>query len=285
LIETFLKRYATRINTTFNIGKSKRIRVGENAYLFNRNSPGLPGGNQAEGNAISFTYRIQPLIPVYDIAGNFAGTRLGTGEMGNAQNPVAMQKSTSNNRQNNWNMQGNIFGEVDLVKGLMARTSFGGTISNGYFLNFSYNPYWNREGFANPNSLGEQSSYFNQWTWTNTLNYARLFGQHNVKLLAGTEAVNSYGRRVGGNANNFFSSDFDYLVLGNGTSNVTNFSTVDANSRLFSLFARADYQFADKYLLGATVRRDGSSVFGSKSRYGVFPSVSLGWRVSQETFL
>lgn len=285
LIETFLKRYATRINTTFNIGKNKKIRVGENAYLFNRSAPGIPGGNQNEGNAISFTYRIQPLIPVYDIAGNFAGTRLGTGEMGNAQNPVAMQKSTVNNRNNNWTMQGNIFGEADLIKGLTARTSFGGTISNGYFQTFNFNPYWNREGFANPNNLGEEASYFNQWTWTNTLNYSNIFGLHNVKLLAGTEAVNSYGRRVGGNANNFFSTDFDYLVLGNGTSNVTNFSTVNANNRLFSLFARADYQFADKYLLGATIRRDGSSVFGSKSRFGVFPSVSLGWRVSQESFL
>ncbi|MEO8794626.1 MAG: TonB-dependent receptor [Daejeonella sp.] len=285
LIETYNKRYATRINTTFNVGKNKNIRVGENAYLFNRNSPGLPGGNQNEGNAISFSYRIQPLIPVRDIMGNYAGTRLGTGEMGNAQNPVAIQENTRNNRQNNWNMQGNVFGEVDFLKNFTARTSFGGTISNSYFLNFSFNPYFNREGFANPNGLGEQSQYYNQWTWTNTLNYARILGKHNVKILAGTEAQNTFQRGVGGNSNNLFSNEFDYLLLGNGTSNVTNYSFVGANYRIASLFADARYQFNDRYLLGLTVRRDGASVFGADSRYGVFPSASVGWRISEESFM
>ena len=285
LIETYLKRYATRINTTFNIGRNKKIRIGENAYLYNRNTPDLPGDNQAEGNAISFSYRIQPLIPVHDIMGNYAGTRLGTGEMGNAQNPVAIQENTKNNRHNDWTMQGNVFGEVDFLKGFTARTSFGGTLTNGYFLNFGFNPYYDREGFANPNTLGEASTYYNQWTWTNTLNYAGVFGKHNVKVLGGTEAVNSYERGVGGSANNFFSSDFDYLVLGNGTSNVTNFSFVGANNRLFSIFGRADYQYNDRYLLGVTVRRDGSSVFGIDKRYGVFPAVSAGWRLSEENFM
>ncbi len=285
LIETYLKRYATRVNTSFKIGKNKNIRIGENAYLFNRSAPGIPGGNQNEGNAISFTYRMQSLIPVRDIAGNYAGTRLGTGEMGNAQNPVALQENTRNNRQNDWTMQGNVFGEVDFLKGFTARTSFGGTIRNGYSLGFNFNPYYNREGFANPNGLGESARYFNQWTWTNTLNYATIIGKHNIKVLAGSEAVNSYGRGVNGNSNNLFSSDFDYLLLGNGTSNVTNSSFVGPDNRLFSLFARADYQFNDKYLLSATVRRDGSSVFGTESRFGVFPSVSLGWRISEESFL
>ncbi len=285
LIETFLKRYALRANTIFNVGKNKNIRVGENAYLFYRNSPGIPGGNQNEGNAISFTYRMQRLIPVNDIAGNFAGTRLGTGEMGNAQNPVALQRLTKNNKQNSWNMFGNMFAEVDFLKGFTARTSFGGTVSNNYFLNFNFNPYYNREGFTNPNSLTEQANYFSQWTWTNTLTYAKILGKHNVKVLAGSEAVNSYGRAVGGSSNNFFSTDFDYLTLGNGTTDVVNFSGVGANSRLFSLFARADYQFNNKYLLNATIRRDGSSVFGIDSRFGFFPAFSAGWRVSEESFL
>ena len=285
LIETFLKRYATRVNTTFNIGKNKNVRIGENAYLFYRSAPGIPGGNQNEGNAISHTYRMQRLIPVRDIRGNYAGTRLGTGEMGNAQNPVALQENTRNNRQNDWTMQGNVFGEADFLKGFTARTSFGGTIRNGYNLGFGFNPYFNREGFTNPNSLNESANYFNQWTWTNTLTYAKIIGKHNVKVLGGAEAVNSYGRGVNGNVNNLFSSDFDYLLLGNGTSNVTNGSFVGPDNRLFSLFADLRYQFNDKYLLGATIRRDGSSVFGSNRRFGVFPSFSAGWRISEEGFL
>lgn len=285
LIETYLKRYATRVNTTFNIGKNKNVRIGENAYLFYRSAPGIPGGNQNEGNAISFTYRMQSLIPVRDIKGNYAGTRLGTGEMGNAQNPVALQENTRNNRQNDWTMLGNVFGEVDFLKGFTARTSFGGTIRNGYNLGFGFNPYYNREGFANPNSLNESASYFNQWTWTNTLTYTKIIGKHNFKVLGAAEAVNSYGRGVNGNVNNLFSSDFDYLLLGNGTSNVTNGSFVGPDNRLFSLFADLRYQFNDKYLFGATVRRDGSSVFGSNRRFGIFPSFSAGWRISEENFL
>ncbi|HEY0896870.1 MAG TPA: TonB-dependent receptor [Sphingobacteriaceae bacterium] len=283
LIETYLKRYAVRVNTSFNIGK--RIRIGESAYLFNRTNPGFPGGNQDEGNPISYTYRTLNMIPVYDIGGNFAGTRLGTAEIGQGVNPVAQMKLTNNNRQNNWNMTGNVFGEVDIITGLTARTTFGGTINNNYFSNFGYTPYYNREGFDSPNTYYEASLYNSNWTWTNTLSYSELVGQHNLKLLAGTEAVNGYGREVGGRANGLFSNDFNYLILGNGTRDVTNYSQVNQNARLFSVFGRLDYTFADKYIVGATIRRDGASVFGENSRYGTFPSVSLGWRMSEESFL
>ncbi|WP_423149200.1 SusC/RagA family TonB-linked outer membrane protein [Rubrolithibacter danxiaensis] len=283
LMNTYNKRYGTRINTTFNIGKS--IRVGENAYLYYKNSPGIPGGNQNEGNAISFAYRMQSFIPVYDIQGNYAGTRLGTGEMGNGQNPVAMQDAQRNNKQNFWQMQGNIFAEVDLIKGLTARTSFGGSIGNNYYYNFGFPNYWNREGFSNPNSFSENASYYNDWTWTNTLNYSKVIGTHNIKILAGTEAVNSYGRDLGGSINSLFSTDPNFINLDNGSANETNYSHVNNNDRLFSLFGRVDYSFQDKYLIGATIRRDGSSRFGSEKRYGVFPAVSLGWRISQEAFM
>lgn len=283
LIETYIKRYGARINTSFNIGK--RIRVGEYAYMFNRSNPALPGGNQNEGNAISYTYRTSNLIPVYDIQGNYAGTRLGTAEIGQGVNPVAQQRNTSFNRQNNWDTQGNVFGEVDIITGLTARTTFGGTINNNYFSNFGVTPYYNREGFDSPNSYQENALYNSNWTWTNTLTYNKTIGNHSVKLLAGTEALNAFGRQVGGNSNGLFSSSFDYLTLGNGTRDITNYSQVNQASTVFSVFGRVDYAFNDRYLLGATIRRDGASVFGTNSRYGVFPAVSLGWRVSQESFL
>ena len=284
LIESYLKRYAVRVNTSFDLGK--RVRVGQNAYLFNRSAPGIAGGNQTEGNAISYTYRTYNFIPVYDIQGNYAGTRLGTAEIGQATNPVAQMRNTRSNRQNNWDIQGNMFAELDIIDGLTARTNFGGTLNNNYFTNFAVTPYYNREGFDSPNSYQENALYNSNWTWTNTLSYNKNFGtNHALKLLAGTEAVSGYGRQVGGNANGLFSTNFNYLTLANGTRDLTNYSQVNQNSKLFSLFARADYAFADKYLLGLTVRRDGSSVFGENNRYGVFPAVSLGWRVSEESFL
>ncbi|HEU4634082.1 MAG TPA: carboxypeptidase-like regulatory domain-containing protein, partial [Flavisolibacter sp.] len=81
LLNTYLKRYSARINTTFNV--ADRVRIGENAYVFYRQSPGFT--NQNEGNAISMAYRQSPIIPVFDIMGNYAGT-LSQG-LGNAQNP------------------------------------------------------------------------------------------------------------------------------------------------------------------------------------------------------
>ena len=279
LIETYLKRYSIRSNAEMKI--KNNIRIGENLYAFYKQNPAF--NNQNQDNAIFFAYTIPNLIPVYDIAGNYGGTWAGP-ELGNRWNPVAMLKNTSNNRANAWDITGNVYAEVDIIKGLTARTSFGGTIDNQYYYNFSPNRYQDKEQHNGINSYNENSLFNSSWTWTNTLSFNKTFGQHNVKILAGSEAINNYGRAVGGASSGFFSTDPNYLVLNNGTSNVTNYSNAYSNS-LFSLFTRADYAFANKYLFGATIRRDGSSRFGEAKKYGVFPSFSAGWRLSKETFM
>jgi TonB-dependent starch-binding outer membrane protein SusC len=279
LIETFLKRYSARINTQYNL--KKNIRIGQNAYLFYKQNPGFT--NQSEGNAISVAYRIQPIIPVRDIMGNYGGTWLGP-DLGTTSNPVAIQERTRNDKDNFWNMTGNVFAEIDFLKHFTARTSFGGVLDNRYYYNFEYNRYNDKEAHAGENSFSENALYSSSSTWTNTLNYNNTIDKHSFHVLLGSELINNAGRSLGGGANNFFSTDPDYLVLSNGTSNVTNRSSAFQNS-LFSLFARIDYSFEDKYLLAATIRRDGSSVFGPEKRYGVFPSFSAGWRISQEQFM
>ncbi|HUP11695.1 MAG TPA: TonB-dependent receptor, partial [Niastella sp.] len=147
-----------------------------------------------------------------------------------------------------------------------------------------FNRYNNTVGNTAPPTLSENAQYNTRTIWTNTLKYSNEFGAHNLSVLVGSEALRNYGRSVGGGVTGLFSTDFNFLQLGNGTSNVTNFSSAYVNA-LFSLFSRVDYSFNDKYLLGLTVRRDGSSKFGSKKRYGVFPSVSAGWRATNEKFL
>ncbi|RAK02280.1 TonB-linked SusC/RagA family outer membrane protein [Larkinella arboricola] len=279
LIETYLKRYSARINTGFKIGD--HIRIGENANVYYRQSPSF--GNQAEFGNLSAVYKMMPIIPVYDIMGNYGGTFAGP-SLGSNQNPVAMQQRTRNNRDHSWNIVGNMYAEVDFLKHFTARTSFGGTVANGYNQSFNFTQYDNKQGNSSPNSYSESSSYSSTIMWTNTLNYSNLFGKHNLQVLAGSEIVKNTGRGVGGSSQAFFATDYNYLVLGNGTAGVTNFSNAFVNS-LYSLFARVDYAFDDKYLVGATVRRDGSSRFGSDMRFGVFPSVSLGWRVTGERFM
>lgn len=279
LIETYEKRYSARINTQFSIGKN--IRIGENLYLFNTQNPGF--NNLSEGNPISHVYRQMPIIPVYDIAGNFGGMFAGP-DLGNAENPVAIQKRTINNRNNTWSAIGNAYLEIDFLKHFMARTSYGGNVTNNYNINFNFNPYNDRQSFTNLNRLAESSSYALYSIWTNTINYNNVIGKHDIAVLVGSESVENNRRSLNGSRFDFFSTDFTYLVLNNGTSNIQNSSSASQDA-LFSLFARFDYSYDNRYLIGATVRRDGSSRFGSNMRYGVFPSVSLGWRLTEEGFM
>lgn len=279
LINTYLKRYSARLNTVFNLNDN--FRIGENLYMFNRDNPQI--GNQGEGNEISQVYRTQPIVPVYDIAGNWgggAGARLGQG-----YNPVASRVRAKDNKGNQWDIQGNVFAELNFLQNFTARTTFGGTLNNGYYYNFGFRTYENAENVGQ-NSYNEGAYYNRNWTWTNSITYSNVFAEvHNVKVFAATEAIEYYGRSVGGSRNNLFSDDPNFRNLSNGNPSGQNNFSGAYQSSLFSLIGRLDYSFADKYLLSATVRRDGSSVFGPESRYGVFPSVTLGWRVSSEDFM
>lgn len=279
LMNTYLKRYSMRANTTFNI--KDNIRVGENVYIFYRNSRGAPSGNQSEGNPISMSYRMQPIIPVLDAMGNFAGTRA-TG-LGNAQNPYAMVNRVNGNRVNMWDIQGNVFAEIDFLKHFTAKTVFGGTLDNQYAYNFGFRTYENAENNAS-NSFHENAQYNRAWTWTNTVTYNQIFGKHNVKVLAALEAVETYGRGIGGSALGLFTDNPNFRTLSNGSSGFTNYSYVYQEA-LASQFAKVDYSYNDKYLLSGTIRRDGSSRFGPESRWGIFPAFSAGWRLSEESFL
>ena len=279
LIETYMKRYSARINTS--IALKKNIRIGQNTNIYYRDSPAFD--NQEQFGTLANVYRMMPIIPVYDIKGNFGGTFSGP-ELGAHNNPVAIQKRTANDRNKSWNIMGNAYAEADFMSHFTARTSIGGTVNNYFIQNFTFTPYEASQGNANPNNYAESANYRNNLTWTNSLTYLNTFGNHNLRLLAGSESVMNTGRGLSSEREKFISSNYNYLILDNGTSNVKNSSSAYRNT-LFSLFSRADYSYKDKYLLGATIRRDGSSQFGSNNRYGIFPSFSLGWRVSNESFM
>jgi TonB-linked SusC/RagA family outer membrane protein len=281
LLNTYLKRYALRINTNFAIGD--HIRIGENAYMFFKSNPTI--GNQNEGNAISYTYREPPIIPVYDIAGNFAGTK--SAGLGNASNPVAIRSRSKVNSGNDWQMAGNVFAEVDFLKHFTARTQFGGTFDNYYFHFFNYTAYENAEGNTNPNNYTEGAGYNSQYLWTNTLTYSQKFGKHDVKLLVGSESNKTYNRGLqAGRSNYIVSTDPNYVDLDTGSPAGPSNQNINIFYRtIYSVFGKLDYAYNDRYLLSATLRRDGASVFSPAHRYGVFPSVTAGWRVSQESFM
>jgi TonB-linked SusC/RagA family outer membrane protein len=271
------KRYSARANTMFTI--KDKIRVGENFYFVYKDNPIF--GNQSEGSPFTTAYREDAIIPVYDIKGNFAGTK--SQDLGNARNPFADIYRTKDNKGYSWITSGNVFGEVDFLKHFTFRTSFGGVLTNSYNYNFGFVGYENAEGNTGANSFNEGASYSTNWTFTNTVTYSNIWGAHSVKLVGGTEAVKNYYRFLGATRSNYFSENPDFWVVEAGTGTQSNSGNA-GQSALWSQFGRLEYGYAGKYLLNATVRRDGTSIFTEDQRYGVFPSAAVAWRISEEDF-
>jgi len=280
LISTDLKRYSVRANTQFNI--KDKIRVGENAYIQYRDNQVIQ--NQNEGNPISMAYREQPIIPVRDIMGNYAGTH--AEDLGNATNPVAIvERRQQYNNGRNWDINGNVFAEVDFLRHFTIRTNFGGSVNNYYYYNYSPLIYENAEGRGTGNTFNEGAGYNSSSTWNNTLTYNNTFGVHTVKAMVGTEAIRNYGRGVSGTRGAYFSADPNFITLNTGSPSGQTNSGSPYQSAIYSIFARVDYNFGDRFLLQGTIRRDGASVFFPENRYGVFPSGSAAWRISKEDFM
>ena len=295
LINTYLKRYTIRANTSYKIGG--RIRVGENIAYSSIENPQI--GALVEGSAIGYAMRENSIIPVYDIAGNFAGTS--PKGLNNPRNPVALQRTTSNDRGLSGRLFGNVYGEVDVLKNLTLRTSFGGEYYNGWNHFYHTPDYYNAEPQYTTPSYTEQAYNGNDWTWTNTAAYTWIKGDHNLKVVGGMEAYSFINHNLGGTTLGSFTNDPNAVNLSTGTGTTTNYSNsnpilnfnpnspnyqapVGSGESLASYFARADYVFKEKYLLGATFRRDGSSKFIT-NRWGNFYAVSAGWRISQESFM
>jgi len=279
LIYTGFKRYTFRVNAESKF--SSWLKVGESlqASLIHQNGDFT---NAGEGSAISMAYRMQPIVPVYDIAGNFAGTRApGTG---NAGNPVAQLAHAQNNDGKYLRVLGNIYGEATLMKGLTFKSLFGYNMGQWNAKNYTIPTYENAE----PNKvagLSVESNYTILWNWANTLNYNLTYKDiHKFNVVIGTEAVESNYQWMTAGRSQYFSLDPNYMQLGSGELAKVNDGNGSAWA-LFSQFGRANYDLMSKYFLEATVRRDGSSRFGSANRYGVFPAASGAWELSKESFM
>ncbi len=277
LMEQHLTRYTVRANTSFDV--SDNIRVGENlAYSVSENPQ---FGTLDEGGPIGMSYRQQPIIPVYDVGGNFAGTH--AEGLGNPFNPVAIAQRTRNNEFTNSRLFGNLFAEVDLWDNrILFKTSIGGELYSGSGNSFIFPTYENSEN-TTTNQYNADSYYGYNYTWTNTINYRETFQDvHNVEVLLGTEAYKNSGQNLGGSTQDFFSFDPAFTNLSTGSGTKTNYS-FRYEDTLFSLFGRVDYNYDDRYIVSGTLRRDGSSKF-LNNQWGLFPAASVGWRITQEDF-
>jgi len=219
-----------------------------------------------------------PTIPVYNEDGTYAGP--GANE-GDAQNPLGMADRSDKSSMNN-KFFGNLFASYQISPLLKFKSSIGLNIyslqTKDFDPNFS-------EGNANRliNSLTQQDVDYFDMNWENTLDYAQEFDNHKIGVLVGNTMQNSKTSLLSGYRENF-NNNADYLqYLDGGSKNDRSRGSMREWS-LMSYFGRVNYDFKDKYLLSVNARVDGSSRFGKSNRWGVFPSASAGWRISEESF-
>lgn len=277
---TSYKRYSIRANTEFNV--TKRFRVGENFQFAYGERIGQPNGNNNESNPINFAYRIQPIIPVYDVAGYFAGTS--GADLDNSRNPLAELYRNKDNKNIELRFFGSAYAEYDILPNLTFKTQFGVDYNTFNLRNFRANDIESSEQ-ALVNTLRTTNSYDFSWTWYNTLNYTKTFADvHRVSVIAGTEAIKAYGESFFGQRQRFAVDDIVNRYLDNGSAGQINGGSVTADWRLASEFAKVNYSFKDKYLVDFTIRRDRSSRFSASNRSALFTAASAGWRITEEDF-
>lgn len=273
------ERYQARANTQFNVKKNFRIGNHLN-FAYQTGHGGI--GNPNEGSPLMNAYRMPQLAPVYDINGYFGGAY---GMNSNASNPVADQERNFVNNSHSARLFGDIYAEVDLLKGLTAKTLFGMDYNTGRGKYYGFRNFNNTE-VNSANSLEENQFTNENWIWYNTLRYSFDVGDNiHLDLLGGTEAKNNH--YIGFNARGSkleFGDDQYYRVLGNVAGGTYGLGSYEGSTSKFSLIGSANASIMDKYLLAFTIRRDGSSKF-LNNRYGVFPGFSVGWRISNESFM
>jgi TonB-dependent starch-binding outer membrane protein SusC len=275
-IHTGFERYATRINTEFDV--TDNIRFGEHLSLAYT--------DQLAQNQIGLAQATPPLVPVYDEGGNFGGSGPSTSSgLSNTNNPVAELIRGKDNFNRNLRLLGDAYLEGMFLKNFTVRTTIGVTYND------------NQQNFItrkNPeapepratNTLREINGVSNSWVWTNTLRWSKTIGDHSLNALAGLEALSQQNRINDMNVRDFLLEDPDYIIPVAGTSVPTILPTsVYDKSTLYSYFFNADYAFKGKYLATFSLRRDRSSRFASGYNTGVFPSGSIGWIISEEEFL
>ncbi len=281
IINSDLKRYSFRVNVESQM--NKRVKVGANitpSYTFSNQS--LAEGNWQTGGIIQSAITAAPYLTPYDANGNYTkvtGQGIGLSEV---DNPVKIAKEYFYQQQN-LRLLGTTFVEIALVDNLKFKTLLGADIRN--FREDIFSP-----SIVNPNSVNDTrpavgtnaTSQNRNWLSEFTLSYAKSFGKHNLDAVLGYTAQQEaldVNRMTGTNFAN------DNIKTINAAGLITSASNTKEQWSLISYLARVNYNYDDRYLLTATFRRDGSSRFGQDNRWGAFPSVSLGWRLSEEEFL
>jgi TonB-linked SusC/RagA family outer membrane protein len=226
---------------------------------------------------------LAPTIPVYQKDGVTYAGESGAG-YSDRNNPLHMQDLAKWNNTNRLNTFGNVFLEIQPIKNLYFKSNFGA--DNSTYLSKVITPTFT-EGALNrtTNSLFFDQNHYLSTTLSNTIRYNYDLNTNNhFKILVGTEYIKTFTDFQTTLKQGYAIQTEDYFTLDAGTGNTIVTGRSTGNS-LFSQFARLDYNYASKYLVSLTVRRDGSSRFGANNQYGIFPAASIGWKIDREGFM
>ncbi len=303
IIDAGFKRLTARLNTQMVLKKNDEhaiITLGENFTYTNTENRSVATGN-IYWNDLHNALVQTPLQPAYwqqaidSNVNEFGFTPTLDGLSTGFTNPVAAMFYRNNYNYGKGNkVTGNVFVEFEPIKDLKLRTSYGVDAWFGH--NRSLDPTYHLGVLYRDTTDGaSQSQYFgNNYTWSTTLSYDKQFGDHKISALVGTELLqNQINNEVSGTRNNLlFPGNPKYAYLNNtkSPSSISDIETSGADwaaggGGLLSYFGRAQYNYKEKYLLSATVRADGSSNFAKGNRWGVFPSFSAGWVLTEEDFM
>lgn len=277
LIDNTYERFSGRINSDFRL--TKWLKLGENVLLSRVTEN--PIGNFNENYTGAIPYRSIPIMPIYDDTNPYGG-------WGRAPiyfqgpNPVASQYQQHETRNYN-RLDGNIYLEATPLQGLMLK----GTLGYNYmaYLGERFHEAYNYGAFANPiASLTYSNANDESISGIFLASYDRSFANHNIKIMGGYEATQFETQHFNLIGTNFPVDVARSMNLATGTFNTTDRSN-RYQARTLSQFGRLGYNYSEKYLLEANIRRDASApIFGPKNIWGIFPSFSAGWRISEEDF-
>ena len=269
----------SRFNTRFNIDNNftKWLKIG-GALAYTRTDETITRNDGSDG-VIMQAMTMMPSVPVYDYDGNWAGPNTVNGA--STWNPVALAMMTNNTllRQK---INGNFYVSADFLKHFTFRAEYAFDASQNQ--NKSFIPRYQFGLVSNDiNQMMQREDHNFFWMQKDYLTYNQTFNEkHDVTAMVGFEVSKGSWNGTQFIKNNFTSDNIH--IMGSDGDFVSNTGWSDANSSA-SVFARVNYGFDNRYLLTATVRRDGSSKFGPKNKWGTFPSVALAWRLIQEKWL
>ncbi|CAM1334737.1 SusC/RagA family TonB-linked outer membrane protein [Tenacibaculum aestuariivivum] len=242
------------------------------------------------------TFQISPLIPVFDSTKQ-SGYGYRDGDIPDHRNPIG-----ENHFKNSYTKLKYFLGSVnisyELFNNLTAKANYSVSNLTNYTYNF-HQAFRVRDVQEQENEFAFVSEYNNEFRRINqeyTLNYKLALGKNNFNLLAGYQKISEPFKETYGQAEGYKLDDDDNKIPATildpnfNTLNAFNDGTyfasgTNAEYRLVSQFGRINYSYDNKYLFQASIRRDGSSKFGKNNKYGDFPSVALGWKITEEKFM